>query len=105
MPRDESGRGRHHPLHDTAVLGIALALLLDSLIGPVASLLLFFRAVADHAWSGGRRPGLLAATLVALIANHFRDIELPDGSGLELTQELRKTRDTPRIAMSGFGSE
>jgi CheY-like chemotaxis protein len=105
MPRDKPGRGRHHPLHDTAVLGIALALLLDSLIGPVASLLLFFRAVAAHAWSGGRRPGLLAATLVALIANHFRDIELPDGSGLELMQELRKTRDTPGIAMSGFGSE
>ncbi|MBV8318398.1 MAG: response regulator, partial [Planctomycetaceae bacterium] len=33
------------------------------------------------------------------------DIELPDGSGLELMQELRKTRDTPGIAMSGFGSE
>ena len=33
------------------------------------------------------------------------DIELPDGSGLELMHELRKTRDTPGIAMSGFGSE
>src|SRR5512135_2214010 len=33
------------------------------------------------------------------------DIELLDGSGLELMHELRKTRDTPGIAMSGFGSE
>ena len=33
------------------------------------------------------------------------DIELPDGSGLELMHELRKTRATPGIAMSGFGSE
>jgi CheY-like chemotaxis protein len=33
------------------------------------------------------------------------DIELPDGTGLELMHELRKTRATPGIAMSGFGSE
>ena len=33
------------------------------------------------------------------------DIELPDGSGLELMHELRKTRATPGIAMSGFGSD
>ena len=71
MSRDKSGEGRHHPLHDGAVLGIALALLLDSLIGQVASLVLFFGVVAAHAWSGGMRPGLLAATLVALVANHF----------------------------------
>ncbi|MBV8075656.1 MAG: PAS domain S-box protein, partial [Planctomycetaceae bacterium] len=77
MSSDKSNEGRHHPLHDAAVLGIALALLLDSLIGPVASLLLFFGAVAAHAWSGGMRPGLLAATLVALIANHF----LPESHG------------------------
>ena len=84
MSRDKSGEGRHHPLHDGAVLGIALALLLDSLIGQVASLLLFFGVVAAHAWSGGMRPGLLAATLVALVANHF----LPESHGRSITHPI-----------------
>ena len=33
------------------------------------------------------------------------DIELPDGSGLELMHEIREPRGFPGIAMSGFGSE
>ncbi len=85
MSRDESGGGRHHPLHDGAVLGIALALLLDSLIGQAASLLLFFGVVAAHAWSGGMRPRLLAATLVALVANHFL---LPESHGRSITHPI-----------------
>ena len=32
------------------------------------------------------------------------DIELPDGTGLQLIQELRATRPIPGIALSGFGS-
>jgi PAS domain S-box-containing protein len=32
------------------------------------------------------------------------DIELPDGSGLELVRELNRVRPTPAIALSGFGS-
>ena len=32
------------------------------------------------------------------------DIELPDGSGLELMWTLRATRNIPAIALSGFGS-
>jgi PAS domain S-box-containing protein len=33
------------------------------------------------------------------------DVELPDGSGLELMRDLRARHDWPGIAMSGFGSE
>jgi two-component system CheB/CheR fusion protein len=33
------------------------------------------------------------------------DIELPDGSGLDLMRELRGSREIVGIAMSGFGSE
>jgi DNA-binding response OmpR family regulator len=33
------------------------------------------------------------------------DIELPDGTGLELMRELGAGRGVPGIAMSGFGSE
>jgi PAS domain S-box-containing protein len=33
------------------------------------------------------------------------DIELPDGSGLELMREVRQTWDVPGIAVSGFGSD
>lgn len=33
------------------------------------------------------------------------DIGLPDGSGLELMDEIQKTRRFPGIAISGFGSE
>jgi DNA-binding response OmpR family regulator len=32
------------------------------------------------------------------------DIELPDGSGLDLMREIKKTRGFPGIAISGFGS-
>ena len=32
------------------------------------------------------------------------DIELPDGSGLELMWTLRASRNIPAIALSGFGS-
>ena len=49
------------------------------------------------------RPGALAASepFDLLIS----DIELPDGSGLELMNEIKGTRGFPGIAMSGFGSE
>ena len=33
------------------------------------------------------------------------DIELPDGSGLELMREVKSARDIPGIALSGFGSD
>jgi len=33
------------------------------------------------------------------------DIELPDGSGLDLMRELGPGRGLPGIAMSGFGSD
>ena len=33
------------------------------------------------------------------------DIELPDGTGLDLLRELNARRPTPAIAMSGFGSD
>jgi DNA-binding response OmpR family regulator len=33
------------------------------------------------------------------------DIELPDGTGLELMREIRPTQTLAGIAMSGFGSE
>ncbi len=33
------------------------------------------------------------------------DVELPDGSGLELMRELAARGDLPAIAMSGFGSD
>ena len=32
------------------------------------------------------------------------DIELPDGSGLDLLVALQPTRDFPAIALSGFGA-
>ena len=32
------------------------------------------------------------------------DIELPDGSGLELMRTIRSSRPVPGIALSGFGS-
>jgi PAS domain S-box-containing protein len=32
------------------------------------------------------------------------DIELPDGSGLEIVREVNRVRPTPAIALSGFGS-
>jgi CheY-like chemotaxis protein len=33
------------------------------------------------------------------------DIGLPDGSGLELLKRIRKTRDVPALALSGFGMD
>ncbi|HXY41404.1 MAG TPA: ATP-binding protein [Vicinamibacteria bacterium] len=33
------------------------------------------------------------------------DISLPDGSGLDLMREVRRTRQVPGIALSGFGTE
>src|SRR4051812_42039008 len=57
--RDDPGQDHAPPLRDGVVLGIALALLLDSLIGPAASLLLFTGVVAAHARSRDVRPGLL----------------------------------------------
>lgn len=33
------------------------------------------------------------------------DIALPDGSGLELIRQIRKTRNVPALALSGFGME
>jgi two-component system CheB/CheR fusion protein len=46
------------------------------------------------------RAELVAGDLDLLIS----DIELPDGTGLELMRELAR-RGVPGIAMSGFGSE
>ena len=33
------------------------------------------------------------------------DIGLPDGTGIDLIKEIRKTRNTPAIALTGFGME
>jgi CheY-like chemotaxis protein len=33
------------------------------------------------------------------------DIGLPDGSGLELLKRIRRTRDVPALALSGFGMD
>jgi CheY-like chemotaxis protein len=33
------------------------------------------------------------------------DIGLPDGSGLELLQRIRQTREVPALALSGFGMD
>ena len=43
----------------------------------------------------------MAADLDLLIS----DIELPDGTGLELMREIGDQQKLPGIAMSGFGSE
>jgi CheY-like chemotaxis protein/nitrogen-specific signal transduction histidine kinase len=56
------------------------------------------------------RPAALMSSALELVSTEefdlvLSDIELPDGTGLELMHELRKTRATPGIAMSGFGSE
>ena len=51
----------------------------------------------------------LAAALAAAAEAQFdlliSDIELPDGSGLELIHGLGDGRKLPAIAMSGFGSD
>ncbi len=51
----------------------------------------------------------LAAALAAAAESQFdlliSDIELPDGSGLELIRGLGDGRKVPAIAMSGFGSD
>ena len=51
----------------------------------------------------------VSAALAAAGARHFdlliSDIELPDGTGLELIQDLGGGRTMPGIAISGFGSE
>ncbi len=56
------------------------------------------------------RPAADLATARDLAASEpfdllISDIELPDGSGLELMNEIKSTRGFPGIAMSGFGSE
>jgi DNA-binding response OmpR family regulator len=33
------------------------------------------------------------------------DIGLPDGSGIELVQKMKGTKDVPAIALTGFGTE
>jgi CheY-like chemotaxis protein len=45
------------------------------------------------------------AKLIADLDLLISDIELPDGSGLDLMREVRTLQHTPGIAMSGFGSE
>ena len=51
----------------------------------------------------------LSAALEAASEHEFdlvlSDIELPDGTGLELMRTISSTRETPGIAMSGFGSD
>jgi len=55
-----------------------------------------------------RTAGNLAAALQAAAEINFEllisDIELPDGSGLELMWSLRAQRQVPAIALSGYGS-
>ena len=63
---------------------------------------------------GQRRNTVRTATNLAsareLVASEdfdlvISDIELPDGSGLELMYEIKRTHSFPGIAMSGFGSD
>jgi PAS domain S-box-containing protein len=62
------------------------------------------------AWRGHdiRTADSLSAALRAAAKGDFdvlvSDIELPDGSGLELMRTLRAVRPVPGIALSGFGS-
>ncbi len=52
-----------------------------------------------------RRSAALAAAREAQFDLLISDIELPDGSGLELIHDLGGGRTLPGIAISGFGSE
>src|SRR5439155_12380458 len=56
-----------------------------------------------------RVAGTMAAALGAVGEEKFDllicDIGLPDGTGLDLIQEVRKTDNTPALALSGFGME
>lgn len=53
--------------------------------------------------------GTVASALEAVAAETFDliicDIGLPDGTGFELLEKVRKTTSTPAIALSGFGME
>jgi two-component system CheB/CheR fusion protein len=53
--------------------------------------------------------GTLEAALLALKTNKFdiliSDIDLPDGSGCDLLEEVRRVQALPAIAVSGLGGE
>jgi two-component system CheB/CheR fusion protein len=53
--------------------------------------------------------GTLEAALSALKTNKFdiliSDIDLPDGSGCDLLEEVRRVQPLPAIAVSGLGGE
>ena len=65
----------------------------------------------QHAGHRVHSVGTVAAALSAAEGESFdlllSDIQLPDGTGLELIRQIRSTRDEPiaAIAMSGFGSD
>jgi PAS domain S-box-containing protein len=56
-----------------------------------------------------RAAGTMAAGLSAIGEESFDllicDIGLPDGTGLDLIQQVRRTAKTPALALSGFGME
>jgi CheY-like chemotaxis protein/anti-sigma regulatory factor (Ser/Thr protein kinase) len=53
--------------------------------------------------------GSVASAWEAIERNKFDlllcDLGLPDGTGLDLIERLRKTRDTPAVALTGFGMQ
>ena len=95
-------------------------------------ILVYFFAVLLSAWYGGLGPGLLTTALIVVLTSHttipswrvvrltlgiasgawisalidllISDIELPDGTGLDLIRHLRGGGPPP-VAMSGYGSE
>jgi PAS domain S-box-containing protein len=74
-PMTEIACLRRNP-YNTAIVSVGLSLLLmlalDPLVGMTQSpFLLFLGAVVISAWQGGRRSGLVATALAALISNYF----------------------------------
>ena len=86
-----------HKLKD----GLATA----TVVGDIGALDARLDAVVAHA---EQRVAERTAQRAEAAAEHdllISDIELPDGTGLELMRELGGGRGLPGIAMSGFGSE
>jgi signal transduction histidine kinase/ActR/RegA family two-component response regulator len=69
----------------------------------------YLRLFFDRSFHATTTAGSLSSALVAAAGDDFdlvvSDIELPDGSGLELMSRLRARRVVPGIALSGYGSE
>ena len=66
------------------------------------------RLLASRGYSVSRC-ATVAQALAAIAADAFdlvlSDIGLPDGTGVELVRELRRSSDIPAVALTGYGSE